>query len=81
MGSQLSHPKLSPPQWDIYLQVLGTLLMRNFKFLKGELKIFVHWVLKHFRNTVPFGMIWGESCTVFSQVEIFLLQNFFLCFI
>lgn len=51
MGSNFSHPSLTPSERDVYFQVKNTLIVGQFKFSKGNLKHFIHWIFKFFPNT------------------------------
>lgn len=48
MGYKLSCPSLTPSEHEFYIQVKDSLVVGKFKFSKGLLKRFVHWVFKQF---------------------------------
>lgn len=51
MGNNFSHPSLTPSEQDVYFQVKNTVIVGQFKFSKGNLKSFIHWIFKFFPNT------------------------------
>lgn len=51
MGNKLSHPLLTPSEREFYIQVKHSLVEGKFKFRKGLLKRFVHWVFKQFPSS------------------------------
>lgn len=40
--------RISCPQKEVYFQVKSILIGENFRFSKGDLKRFIHWLLKCF---------------------------------
>ncbi|XP_033368047.1 proline-rich protein 12-like [Parus major] len=63
MGNESSVRRLTPPERDFSIQVVNTLKAGNFKFSKGDLKIFIHWVFKHFKinsDSAKSGIFWDN---------------------